>query len=90
MFQFPSPPDTLVTRQVECVCCRELFTVAEDVVNLTPGLSEFWRMSPDQYTDIRQRFDPSANHNPNRTPIFCGLRGAANAPRHQLPMLRRG
>ena len=64
MFQFPSPPDTLVTRQVECVCCRELFTVSEDVVNLTPGLSEFWRMSPDQYTDIRQRFDPRIGRKP--------------------------
>ncbi|MBK8935254.1 MAG: DUF4199 domain-containing protein [Chloroflexi bacterium] len=86
MFQFPSPPDTLVTRQVECVCCRELFTVAEDVVNLTPGLSEFWRMSPDQYTDIRQRFDPRIG----RKPIIPETRAEPQSKPHPILHQRRG
>lgn len=85
MFQFPSPPDTLVTRQVECVCCRELFTVSEDVVNLTPSLSEFWRMAPDQYTDIRQRFDPRIG----RKPIIPETRAEPQSQPHPILHQRR-
>ena len=40
--KFPKAPDTLVTLQIECVSCRELFTLAEDVANATTLGS--WRM----------------------------------------------
>ncbi len=29
MFKFPKPPNTLVTLQIECVSCKEVFTLAE-------------------------------------------------------------
>jgi hypothetical protein len=44
MFHFPMPPDTLVTRQIECVSCKEIFTVAEDYAAATDGRSKHWRM----------------------------------------------
>ena len=42
MVRFPKAPDTLVTLQIECVSCRELFTLAEDAANATT--LDSWRM----------------------------------------------
>ncbi|MCA9873933.1 MAG: hypothetical protein KC441_09765 [Anaerolineales bacterium] len=85
MFQFPSPPDTLVARQVECVCCREIFTVSEDIVTLEPGVSEFWQMTPDQYADIRQRYDPRIS----RKPIIPEFRAEPQGRPHPIQHFRR-
>lgn len=30
MHNQPHPPDTLITHQIECICCRHIFPVAED------------------------------------------------------------
>lgn len=58
MFHFPIPPDTLVTRQIECVSCKEIFTVAEDYAATTDTRSKHWRMPSENpvYTEL--------NHNP--------------------------
>lgn len=64
MFQFPSSPDTLVTRQIECVSCREIFTISEDYAMLESTASEYWRMAPDQYADINLRYHPQKGRKP--------------------------
>jgi hypothetical protein len=75
MFQFPSSPNTLVTRQIECVCCREIFTITEDIAAPEPRRSALWRLLPDQYEDIRQRYDPRIG----RKPIIPEARAGAQA-----------
>lgn len=44
MFRFPDVPDTLVTLQIECVSCQEVFTLAEDAANAARNDKRDWRM----------------------------------------------
>lgn len=76
MFQFPTSPNTLVTRQIECVSCREIFAITEDVAALRPERSGFWAMLPDQLANIRQRFDPRIGYAPVLPETRAGVQSA--------------
>lgn len=85
MFQFPTSPNTLVTRQIECVACREIFAITEDVAALRPERSGFWVMLPDQLANVRQRFDPQIGH----VPVIPEARAGAQAAPHPILTERR-
>lgn len=85
MFQFPTSPNTLVTRQIECVACREIFAITEDIAALRPERSGFWAMLPDQLANIRQRFDPRIGH----APIIPEARAGTQAAPHPILNERR-
>lgn len=55
MFKFPTPPNTLVTLQIECVSCKETFSLAEDKANENP--SPNWHIPSEQsvHTEIHHR-----------------------------------
>ncbi len=55
--QFPQSPQTLTVRQLECICCREVFTIAEDIPNRQAIRSSEWRTPRDQYPMTTLRFD---------------------------------
>lgn len=64
MFHVPVPPPTLVTRQIECISCKELFTIAEDVPYPANKRSNSWRLPPDHYPDIALRYQENRTHRP--------------------------
>lgn len=64
MFHVPVPPPTFVTRQIECISCKELFTIAEDVPYPTNKRSSSWRLPPDRYPDIALRYQENRTHRP--------------------------
>lgn len=57
MFPLPSPPDTLVVRQLECVCCKEKFAIAEDYPRANGAAGQFWRLPPDQPARTTLRYE---------------------------------
>lgn len=61
MFHFPHPPDTLVTRQIECVSCKEVFIISEDYAQPDPQRSDHWRMPSEQpaHTELRHHSEPT-------------------------------
>ncbi len=61
MLNFPSFPETLITRQVECICCRGLFTVSEDYPTRTDQRTRHWRLVPDHFIDTILRYQPNRN-----------------------------
>jgi hypothetical protein len=95
MFQFPSFPDTLVTRQIECVSCKEIFTVAEDYAAVKDERSDHWRMPSENpsHTEMnhnseimRQRVYPLPRQTPGRAASSIptwndSLRTYVNCPR---------
>lgn len=58
MLNLPAPPETLVTRSLHCVSCREQFTVSE---GNTRGVST---PTPDHYPDIGLRYQPNLTRRP--------------------------
>ena len=54
---FPQPPQTLVTRQLECVRCHEIFTIAEDWPNQFGNRTQDWRVPPNQYPATPLRYN---------------------------------
>ena len=58
MLNLPAPPETLVTRSLRCVSCREQFTVSE---GNTQGIST---PTPDHYPDIGLRYQPDLTRRP--------------------------
>jgi hypothetical protein len=58
MFHLPAPPHTRVTRQVECVSCKEVFTIAEDDFRATGQPTHSWQMPPDQNSTTTLRYHP--------------------------------
>ncbi|MCA9927309.1 MAG: hypothetical protein KC419_02480 [Anaerolineales bacterium] len=56
-FHFPQVPETRVTRQIECVSCKHVFTVSEDIPNRPNPRSFWWRRTPDHnpYVERRRR-----------------------------------
>ncbi len=47
---FPQNPRTLTVRQLECVRCREVFTIAEDSPSRSVPRTNFWQVPQDQYS----------------------------------------
>lgn len=75
MVRFPNAPDTLVTLQIECVSCQEIFTLAEDEANAMTRSS--WRMptAGPGHTEMEPRPEntrhlvrPLARSTPNQDP----------------------
>ena len=58
MLNFPDFPDTLSTRQLECICCKEVFVVSEDYATVTGERTRDWRLVPDQFPDTALRYHP--------------------------------
>ncbi len=46
---FPQNPRTLTVRQLECIRCREVFTIAEDSPNRLTSRTRLWQVPQDQY-----------------------------------------
>ncbi len=59
MINAPVPPDTLVTRQITCICCQEQFTVSVDEPNRrSPGRrAQSWHVPVDQPAYTRLRYE---------------------------------
>lgn len=64
MFNAPAPPDTLVTRQIECISCKEVFTIAEDDAIRKRRRTDQWRVPPDHYPDTQLRYQPNRTRRP--------------------------
>lgn len=58
MLNFPTFPDTLSTRQLECICCNEILTVSEDYATVTGVRTSNWQLVPDRFLDIKLRYQP--------------------------------
>lgn len=58
MLNLPAPPETLFTRSLRCVSCREQFTVSE---GNNHGISN---PTPDHYPDIGLRYQPDLTRRP--------------------------
>ncbi|MBK8986944.1 MAG: magnesium transporter [Chloroflexi bacterium] len=58
MFPLPSPPDTLVVRQLECVSCQEKFAITEDHPN-SKRRSRHADAAPDILAVTQMRYDPN-------------------------------
>jgi hypothetical protein len=77
MIHFPTPPDTLVTRQIECVSCKEVFIISEDYAQASSERSDHWRMPSEEpsHTELRHHSEPTyqtvlpfARTTPNQDP----------------------
>lgn len=77
MLNFPDFPDTLATRQLQCICCNEVFTIAEDYPTVTGSRTPHWRLVPDRFPDTQLRYQPIRDRrtvtppmraNPDRNP----------------------
>jgi len=65
MFNTPVPPDTLVSRQIECISCKEIFTVSEDHARRgRRQRTDDWRLPPDHYPDTELRYQPDRTRRP--------------------------
>ena len=64
MFHFPQAPDTLVTRQIECVSCKEVFIISEDYAQPGPQKSDHWRMPSEQPAHTELHHHPEPTHQP--------------------------
>lgn len=63
MYRIPEPPKTLVTRQIECVSCKELFVVSEDNPNARERSVE-WRLPSEDQSEIQLRYAPDRTRRP--------------------------
>jgi hypothetical protein len=77
MLRFPAPPDTLLTRQLECISCKEIFTVSEDYALPDRQRTEYWQLPSDHLPDTQLRYQPDRTRRsvtpetramPNRAP----------------------
>ena len=59
MSQFPELPETLSTRQVECISCREIFVVSEDQYLFAGRKSREWRLAVNGYPETHLRYQPN-------------------------------
>ncbi|HEX6384362.1 MAG TPA: hypothetical protein VF177_06810 [Anaerolineae bacterium] len=64
MLNAPMPPDILVTRQIECISCKEVFTIAEDDAIRKRRRTDQWRVPPDHYPDTQLRYQPNRTRRP--------------------------
>ncbi|MCP5097078.1 MAG: hypothetical protein GY943_16135 [Chloroflexi bacterium] len=56
MNQFPAFPQTLITRQIECISCREIFTVSEDFPSPDDSPSPEWLATSTIFSNTQLRF----------------------------------
>lgn len=64
MNHFPQPPESLTTRQVECISCRELFVVSEDQYRNHRGHTREWRLVTNTYPETQLRYQPDRRRRP--------------------------
>lgn len=66
MYHVPSPPKTLVTRQIMCICCHEKFTVSVDVPRRSGRNrhSSHWHVPTDRFITTMMRFTQRQHHRP--------------------------
>ncbi|MCP4426155.1 MAG: hypothetical protein GY803_16810 [Chloroflexi bacterium] len=74
MLNLPTLPQTRITRQLQCVCCREKFAIAEDDAVRNGKSSKNWRLPPDGDTDTQFRYQPDRS----RRSVVPGTRAVSS------------
>ena len=64
MLNLPALPQTRIARQLTCVCCNHVFTIAEDDALRESARSQQWQFPPDAHHDAQLRYQPDRSLRP--------------------------
>ena len=59
MLNLPIPPQTRISRQLNCVSCQEQFIISEDDPSRERRYSNNWQLPTNHYPDIQLRYQPN-------------------------------
>ncbi len=74
MLNLPALPQTRIARQLTCVCCNHVFTIAEDDALRDPPRTPKWQFPPDNHHDAQLRYQPDRS----RRLVMTEARAGAN------------